>query len=80
MKLCMVGAGYVGLVTGVCFSDIGNTVICLDNNKKKINDLNNGKIPIYEPGLDKIVERCRGKNLSFSTEIKEKISFKFLTL
>ena len=47
MKLCMIGTGYVGLVSGVCFSDLGNIVYCVDNNKKKINSLNSGKIPIY---------------------------------
>ena len=74
MKLCMVGAGYVGLVTGVCFSDIGNTVICLDNNKKKINDLNNGKIPIYEPGLEEIIKKnFKEKRLFFTSDFKKAI-------
>ena len=74
MKLCMVGAGYVGLVTGVCFSDIGNTVICLDNNKKKINDLNNGKIPIYEPGLEEIIKKnFKEKRLFFTSNFKKAI-------
>ena len=52
MKLCMIGTGYVGLVSGVCFSDLGNQVICVDRDKDKINKLQNGIIPIYEPGLD----------------------------
>ena len=49
MKLCMIGTGYVGLVSGVCFADIGNQVICVDKDIKKINKLNSGFSPIYEP-------------------------------
>ena len=52
MKICMLGAGYVGLVSGACFSDLGNNVVCADVDKKKINLLNSGKIHIYEPGLN----------------------------
>ena len=55
MRLCMIGTGYVGLVSGVCFSDLGNTVFCVDNNKDKINSLNKGVIPIYEQGLEEIL-------------------------
>ena len=56
MKICMIGVGYVGLVSGACFADLGNTVYCVDNNKEKIDMLNNGKIPIFEPGLAEIVK------------------------
>lgn len=57
MKICMVGAGYVGLVTGACFADVGNNVIIVDKNLGKIEKLRNGKIPIYEPGLETVVNR-----------------------
>ena len=75
MKLCMIGTGYVGLVSGVCFSDLGNDVICVDHDLKKINDLKKGIIPIYEPGLDELVlKNYRNKRLKFSTNLKESIS------
>lgn len=57
MKICVVGTGYVGLVTGVCFADLGNAVHCLDINEERINKLNQGIMPIYEPGLKEIVSR-----------------------
>ena len=57
MKLCMIGTGYVGLVSGVCFSDVGNIVYCVDKDKKKIEELNKGNVPIYEPGLEEILKK-----------------------
>ena len=75
MKLCMIGTGYVGLVSGVCFSDLGNTVYCVDNNKKKINSLNNGIVPIYEPGLEEILKRnFKKKKLIFTTDLKKAVT------
>ena len=57
MKLCMIGTGYVGLVSGVCFADIGNQVVCVDKDKNKIDKLNSGISPIYEPGLDELIKK-----------------------
>ena len=74
MKLCMIGTGYVGLVSGVCFSDLGNDVICVDKDERKINDLKNGIIPIYEPGLEELVKKnYKNKKINFSTDLNNSV-------
>ena len=70
----MIGTGYVGLVSGVCFADLGNNVICVDKDTKKIDLLSKGEIPIYEPGLTELVNKnYRNKRLKFSTNLKKSI-------
>ena len=74
MKLCILGTGYVGLVSGACFSDLGNTVFCVDKDVNKINLLNEGIIPIYEPGLDELVKKNhKQKRLFFTNNIENAI-------
>ena len=72
MKIGIVGAGYVVLVTGVCLAEIGHKVICVDSNKDKIEELKKGKSPIFEPGLDELLKKnLKNKRLSFSSLIKD---------
>ena len=75
MKLCMIGTGYVGLVSGTCFADIGNEVVCVDKDEKKIKKLNQGSSPIYEPGLDELIKKnFLAKRLRFTTNLKDAIN------
>ena len=71
MKICMIGTGYVGLVSGACFADLGNTVLCVDKDKKKINLLNQNRIPIFEPGLQEMVSKnFSSGRIKFTNNIK----------
>ena len=75
MKVTMIGTGYVGLVTGTCFAESGNDVCCLDVDQKKVDLLNSGGVPIYEPGLTELVKRnADAGRLKFTTDYEEAIS------
>ena len=75
MKLCMIGTGYVGLVSGTCFADIGNQVYCVDKDISKINKLNSGISPIYEPGLDELIKKnYSAKRLIFTTDLNKAVN------
>ena len=74
MKIAVIGTGYVGLVSGVCFAEFGFEVACVDKEKNKIQNLRNGKIPIYEPGLDAILNRnIKSNRLTFTTELDKTV-------
>ena len=73
-KIAVVGTGYVGLVTGTCFAETGNQVVCIDIDVEKVERLRNGEVPIYEPNLDNLFERnIAAKRLSFTTSLEEGI-------
>lgn len=72
MKVCMIGTGYVGLVSGTCFAEIGHDVVCVDNDTAKIDTLKSGSVPIYEPGLEELIAKnVKAGRLSFTTSIRE---------
>ena len=74
MKIAVIGTGYVGLVSGTCFAETGNYVICVDINEEKVKSMQNGNIPIYEPGLETLFHRNIEKNrLLFTTNLKEAV-------
>jgi UDPglucose 6-dehydrogenase len=74
MKIAVVGTGYVGLVTGTCFAETGNNVVCVDIDEAKIASLKAGKITIYEPGLEQLFDRnIEQGRLTFTTELREGI-------
>src|SRR5476651_1436959 len=75
MHVAVIGSGYVGLVSGACFSEFGVSVVCVDKDAAKIERLKRGEMPIYEPGLDQLVEsNVRAERLSFSTDLKSAVA------
>ena len=75
MKICMIGTGYVGLVSGTCFADLGNNVFCLDKDKQKIKKLNSGQNPIYEPGLSELIKKnFNAGRLIFTTDLAKAVN------
>ncbi len=74
MKIAVVGTGYVGLVTGTCLAETGNSVVCVDINEEKVKMMQAYKLPIYEPGLFEVVKEARGRNLFFSTDTQKHVA------
>ncbi|HQO18711.1 MAG TPA: 2-dehydropantoate 2-reductase N-terminal domain-containing protein, partial [Candidatus Cloacimonas sp.] len=75
MKIAVIGSGYVGLTTGACFAEMGNTVISVDKDENKIKLLNEGKVPIYEPGLEEMILRnMAARRLSFTLDIQQAVT------
>ena len=75
MKIAMIGTGYVGLVSGTCLAEFGVNVTCVDIDKDKIKRLKKGEVPIYEPGLEDLLERqIKGGRISFTTDLKEAVA------
>ncbi|MGB5965291.1 MAG: 3-hydroxyacyl-CoA dehydrogenase NAD-binding domain-containing protein, partial [Sulfurimonadaceae bacterium] len=80
MKVSVIGTGYVGLVSGTCFAQMGNSVTCVDIDEKKIEKLKQGIIPIYEPGLeDMVLENYKKGTLNFTTDVKSAIANSLIT-
>ena len=76
MKITIIGSGYVGLVSGACLAEVGNEVLCVDLDAAKIGILNNGQLPIFEPGLLEMVQRNReAGRLRFTTDVKQSVEF-----
>jgi len=74
VKITIIGTGYVGLVSGTCLAEVGHEVICCDISKEKIEMLNNGEMPIYEPGLEELIKKnITEKRLTFTTNVKSAI-------
>ena len=81
MRICVVGTGYVGLVAGACLAEMGNEVICVDNNEQKIIELVKGNIPIYEPGLEELIQaNVRENRLSFTTNLNDAVDNSLICL
>ena len=72
MKIAVIGTGYVGLVAGACFADTGNDVVCVDTDPAKIERLRQGEVPIFEPGLDTLVERSTPRKGAFASRLRTK--------
>jgi len=75
MKIAIIGTGYVGSVTGACFAEMGNTVVCVDNNVQKVKQFKSGKVPLHEKGLDELVARnLKNKTLRFTTNFESALN------